>query len=145
MKLVINKCYGGFSLSHEGVMLYAKLSGIKLFPYVRNRTSGSYIIDAYDRWVGQTDDPFSIHYMTKDFGDSYKWEDVKEEGNSAYFSDRDIPRDDPNLVKVVEKLGEKANGRCASLAIVDIPDDVEWDVEEYDGNEWVAEHHRTWG
>jgi hypothetical protein len=27
---------------------------------------------------------------------------------------------------------------------VDIPDDVKWEIEEYDGNEWVAEVHRTW-
>jgi hypothetical protein len=28
---------------------------------------------------------------------------------------------------------------------VDIPDDVKWQIEEYDGNEWIAESHRTWG
>ena len=27
---------------------------------------------------------------------------------------------------------------------VSIPDDVEWQIEEYDGMEWVAEAHRTW-
>jgi hypothetical protein len=27
---------------------------------------------------------------------------------------------------------------------VDIPDDVNWYIEEYDGNEHVAERHRTW-
>jgi len=30
------------------------------------------------------------------------------------------------------------------LKIVDIPDGVEWEIEEYDGMEWVAEKHRTW-
>ena len=56
----------------------------------------------------------------------------------------DVPRDDPVLVEVVEHLGEAANGCCAELKIVEIPDDVVWYVEEYDGNEWVAERHRTW-
>jgi hypothetical protein len=28
--------------------------------------------------------------------------------------------------------------------VIEIPDDVEWEVEEYDGLEWVAEKHRTW-
>jgi hypothetical protein len=28
--------------------------------------------------------------------------------------------------------------------VVTIPDDVAWTIEEYDGNEWVAEVHRTW-
>jgi hypothetical protein len=30
------------------------------------------------------------------------------------------------------------------LAIVEIPDDVQWIIEENDGMEWVAEKHRTW-
>jgi len=30
------------------------------------------------------------------------------------------------------------------LKVVEIPDDVEWNVQEYDGNEWVAEKHRIW-
>lgn len=30
------------------------------------------------------------------------------------------------------------------LAIVEIPDDVKWHVDEYDGNEHIAEDHRTW-
>lgn len=55
-----------------------------------------------------------------------------------------IPRDDPILVQVVEQLGTKANGTYAKLKIVDIPDDVEWHIAEYDGKEWVAEDHRTW-
>ncbi len=25
-----------------------------------------------------------------------------------------------------------------------IPDDVKWQIEEYDGLEWIAEKHRTW-
>jgi len=48
------------------------------------------------------------------------------------------------LIAVIEELGEEANGRCAEIAIVEIPDDVEWEVDEYDGKEWVAEIHRTW-
>jgi hypothetical protein len=61
-----------------------------------------------------------------------------------YFEDRDIPRNDPALVEVVEVLGEAANGFAANLKIVEIPEDVEWCVEENDGREWVSEKHRTW-
>jgi hypothetical protein len=60
------------------------------------------------------------------------------------FHDRDIPRDDPYLVKVVKDLGSKANGSYSNLKIVEIPGDVSWHIGEYDGNEWVAEDHRTW-
>lgn len=61
-----------------------------------------------------------------------------------YFSDYDIPRDCPHLVSTIEELGEKAFGRYAKLRVVEIPEDVEFTIEEYDGREWVAEVHRTW-
>ena len=60
------------------------------------------------------------------------------------FNDRDIPRNDEDLVEIVESLGKLANGSCASLTVVEIPNDVEWQIEEYDGSEWIAEKHRTW-
>ncbi len=60
------------------------------------------------------------------------------------FHDRDINRDDPYLVKVVRELGMGANGAHANLKIVELPGDVSWHIAEYDGNEWVAEDHRTW-
>jgi hypothetical protein len=60
------------------------------------------------------------------------------------FMDRDIPRNDKDLVEIVESLGNLANGFCASLRIVEIPDGVEWHISEYDGIEHIAENHRTW-
>jgi hypothetical protein len=45
---------------------------------------------------------------------------------------------------VFKELGDVANGFAADLKIVEIPDGVDWEIEEYDGNEWVAEVHRTW-
>ena len=54
-------------------------------------------------------------------------------------------RTDPRVIGVVEELGKKANGQCADLKIVEVPDDVKWDIEEYDGWEHIAETHRTWG
>lgn len=54
-------------------------------------------------------------------------------------------RDDPKLVEVVEVLGsDEASGAHSELRIVTIPDDVDWQIEEYDGLEHVAEVHRTW-
>lgn len=61
------------------------------------------------------------------------------------FYSGDIARDDPALIKTIEDLGaEKCRDWAANLKIVDIPDDVEWQIEEYDGAEWIAEQHRTW-
>ncbi len=53
-------------------------------------------------------------------------------------------RADPTLIEVVQIMGSKANGRCAKLKVIEIPDGIEWEIKEYDGNEWVAEKHRTW-
>lgn len=88
-RVVINECFGGFSLSEQALKRYRELGG-------------------------------TVEYH------------------------RDIERDDPLLIQVVEELGEAANGRCAALKIVEIPSDVEWQIEEYDGLEHVAEKHRIW-
>ena len=56
-----------------------------------------------------------------------------------------LERNDPILLQVIEQLGvNDASGKHANLKIVDVPDDVEWEVAEHDGKEWVAECHRTW-
>ena len=59
-----------------------------------------------------------------------------------HFSD--IARNDPILVYVVETLGNEANGSFAKLRIVEIPDDVNWEISDYDGMESVEEVHRSW-
>lgn len=56
----------------------------------------------------------------------------------------DIERDDPVLVQVVEELGFEASDLFSELKVVEIPDDVDWIIQEYDGEEWIAEKHRTW-
>jgi len=61
----------------------------------------------------------------------------------------DIPRDDPDLIHVIEEMGldAAADGMFCKLAIIEIPDDVPedgWEIQDYDGVEWVAEKHRRW-
>ena len=60
------------------------------------------------------------------------------------WSHYEISRADPYLVKIVREMGISANGKFSNLKIVEVPADVEWEIAEYDGNEWVAEKHRTW-
>src|SRR3569623_583951 len=75
--------------------------------------------------------------------------EARQAYNAAYSQaqiySREIERDDPDLVRVVEELGKGANGDFAMLKVVDVPDGVEWEIDEYDGRERVAERHRTWG
>ena len=67
-----------------------------------------------------------------------------ERSGAVVTYDFNIKRNDPILVEIVEQLGEAADGDFAELKVVKIPDDVQWQIEEFDGNEWIAEKHRTW-
>lgn len=50
---------------------------------------------------------------------------------------KDIERDDPYLIKVIETLGDKANTRVSKLAIEDVPVGTLYRIDEYDGYESV--------
>ena len=65
-------------------------------------------------------------------------------GCDAQVWDSNIARDDPYLVQTVLELGEASHGAHADLKVVEVPADVDWEIDEYDGREWVAEKHRTW-
>lgn len=67
--------------------------------------------------------------------------------NSSYkgwFDYRGNERTDPLICEAIESLGQAANGSCAELKVIEIPDKIKYTIEEYDGVEWVAEVHRTW-
>ena len=65
--------------------------------------------------------------------------------NKYYFDISEIDRSDSTLIQVVKELKEEAGGTFAELHTIEIPNDVNWEIEEYDGVEWIAEVHRTWG
>lgn len=54
-------------------------------------------------------------------------------------------RTDPILIDAVLQLGPRASGQYAEMIVISIPEDVSWYVAEYDGKEWIAEEHRSWG
>jgi hypothetical protein len=56
----------------------------------------------------------------------------------------DIDRSDRDLITVVETLGEKANGIYAKLAIFDVPDGREYEIEVCDGLEGVVPPRQKW-
>lgn len=149
MKVVISNKFGGFGLSHAATMRYAELKGITLYPWLDEITK-----KVYGERATLDNPTVCIHYTTVpeeeyerlqaiDMGKPVKAGRFHDSG-SVYFSCRELERTDPLLIKVVEELGDKANSRFSNLVIVEIPDDVEYDIEEYDGNEHIAESHRTW-
>lgn len=140
MKIVINACFGGFELSHEGVMRYAEIKGLALYPFLDYITRGVYKEQAV---IGNLK---LLHHYSQVPLDGLS---LDQEGDpilpsGAYFSPSGISRTDPALIQTVEELKDAANGKCAALKIVEIPDGVEWEIEEYDGNEHIAEIHRIW-
>jgi len=58
-----------------------------------------------------------------------------KEHDEFYFS---CNRHDPNLVHVVETLGEQASGEYSKLEVVEWPDCVPYKIDEYDGWEKVT-------
>lgn len=65
-------------------------------------------------------------------------------GHYSQWSPYDLPREDPDLVYAVETLGEQSWGSCAKLKVVEVPDEVKWYIDDYDGIETVRECHRSW-
>lgn len=141
-RIVINACFGGFGLSHEGMLAYAAYKGLTLYTEERKKL---YTMLGPIYWTVPPEQ--RAPKVSEESWHTASLEDRKA-SNAAYaresIDDEGIARDDPALVRVVEELGAKANGEYAELRIVEIPDDVEWQIEEYDGSEHVAEVHRTW-
>jgi len=75
--------------------------------------------------------------------EAYKFLKLEWDGYGYDYCDKK-KRNAPELIKCIETLGKKASGCFAELKIVEIPDDIEYIIEEYDGVEWIAEKHRTW-
>ena len=126
MKIAYNRCFGGFGLSNAAIMRYAELKGIKIYPFVADRSSGKR--DAY-KPAPESVGPETIHYCT-----------TPEFSNDTYWSDYEVYRDraDPLLIQVIEEMGDKANSWASKLAIEDVPTGTLWRIDEYDGRETVA-------
>ena len=143
MKIVINECYGGFGLSKEACQRYFDLKGQQVWIEVDKKFSA---LDMFTVWLVSPEKRLEIkegeayYKMSRDERTDYNWKYSQQ----IWYQGDNLTRNDPFLVQVVEEMGDKAWGRYAKLAIVEIPDDVPWIIEENDGMEWVAEKHRTW-
>jgi hypothetical protein len=119
MKIVINKCYGGFQLSDKAIERLKELA---------EKENDKELLEAIEE--DKRKEEFRIH------GHKY-W---------GFLStiEKNKLRTHPLLIKVVEELGNEASGELSELKIIEIPDDIEYEIEEYDGIEWVSEKHRRW-
>lgn len=159
MKVVINACFGGFSLSPRAVKRLAELNGRECYFFnfqrepkidfeVRIPVTLEELEATADRlgiWSA-----FDIPNPDEVIGKALRDADGLYGTYNERYSKHDLPsgrelvRHDPLLVQVVEELGQRARGACAELRIVEIPDGTDYEIEEYDGREHVAEKHQTW-
>lgn len=145
MKVAYNACYGGFSLSPLAETEYRAKKGMALTWY---EGVGGYPYKSYNKVndissvpkAGQSS--LSLNASNKDLGDN-----IKEIPADNYFYESwygDKGRSDPDLIEIIERLGDKANGYCAKLAIEEIPDGEEYEITEYDGFEGVEPPRQSW-
>ena len=120
MKIIKNTCFGGFGLSDKACEWLIENKGWKVTEYEKD---GNTLKDAEAELI----------VSTSSLGGKY-W--TKE--------NRDELRVNKDVIECVETLGEKANGQCAKLKVVEIPDDVEWYIGDYDGIETIHEVHNKW-
>jgi hypothetical protein len=151
MKLVINKCFGGFGLSPKATARIAELRGQKAYFFTggfgsRPRTqvpmeevSGMFW-SAYNTPT-PTESPSAEVWAAMPI-DERKELNAKMGEESVDDCRKD--RANPLLVQVVEELGDAASGDCGKLRIVEIPDGTEYEIDEYDGQESVHEKHQSW-
>ena len=130
MKIVINRCYGGFGLSPQAIkrLVMKKSELVKKFP-----------LKAWEQ---------DFRENPTDIGDGFKVPSVWytgaiAKGDTVYCID-ETKRSHPDLVSVVEEMGRDAWGKYAKLKVVEIPDGVDWEIEEYDGVERIVEKRRAW-
>lgn len=139
MKIVVNRCYGGFGLSDKACEMVMKRKGLGCFRYRQTKYKYRDGVEEYTRCESFDATDIFGHYQTVDLG-----EKVDKLPNETYWWYGKLERDDADLIAVVEELGKKANGRHAELEVVEIPDGVNWEIDDYDGIETIHEVHRSW-
>jgi len=137
-KIVINSCYGGFSLSVEGMKRYAEIKGLPLYIEGNDFYPTFWTIPAEER-TGLIDQKNWSTFTDEE----------RRQSNQLFskytISSRDFDRTDPILVQVVEELGSKADGSCAELTIETLEKGTLYRINEYDGYESIETNNDiTW-
>ena len=140
MKIVINRCYGGFGLSLEAVKLYCEKMNISIY-MVEMKLRKDWTFDEPTEWKYLDINKYNSLFL------NFTTKPLNEDGTmveGSYFSIYNIDRTDPILIDVVEELGEKSWDGTSELEVVEIPDGIGYYINDYDGFESIHESHRSW-
>ena len=129
-KIVISPTWVGFGLSHKAKLRYAELAGFKLWFKVDNIALKVYGEDRLHECPDR---------------DKYNYYTNEKCGDDSHWSDWNLGREDSGLIQVIEEMGDEASAYVGGMVIVEVPDNVDWILEECEGCEWIAEKHRVWG
>lgn len=137
MKIVINTCFGGYSISALATKELAKRKGKECFFFTTDLRTHEYNPVS----IEEAENAFCWFAYSVNNPQDYR---LSERAEKISLMDIEKYRSDSDLIAVIEELGEKANGKHAELKIVEIPDGVDWEIDEYDGIETIHEVHRSW-
>ena len=118
MKVAINNDWGGFGLS------------LKALEWLYNKNSPILEMESQDKYRGDLKDCKRYELLLVD--------------EMVVSHDSRSSRHHPDLITVIEALGDTANGNSSKLVIIEIPDGVDYVVDDYDGRESIHEQHRSW-
>lgn len=142
MKVVINKCWGGFGLSPEA-LLWLYENGCK---DIAIEVSEYYGLDKWPEKESQkNEDIESFEKYLANPEKSSLYVTVFTPDRKYVLIYRKLERTNPLLIRCIELMGDKSFGRFAKLKVVEIPDGVEFEIDEYDGMETIHEVRRSWG
>jgi hypothetical protein len=153
MKVVINKCYGGFGLSRVAIKRIAELQGRACYFFETNFETHKHVPARESSGLDIFWSAYDIPNPDEALPSQANWHELtpeqkkfsNEEWSKHTIDDMDDDRTNSLLIQVVEELGTAANGGCSKLSVVEIPDGTEYEIDEYDGMESIHEKHRTWG
>lgn len=139
MKVVVNRCEGGFNLSPLAVKRYLELKGYPCYIYKQTKYAFEGSKPEYERiTIGEVTNN-SVYYSIEDLGSV-----VNEFPEKTVLKIQKIQRNDKALVQAVEELWSTASGKHSQLEVIEIPDDIEWEIENKNGYEIIHEKHRSW-
>jgi len=137
MKILLNKCFGGFTISSDAYSLYCEKKNIECHFYKEN----SWNILQKCTFEQVQKDPY-CYCVSKDLGNRADYNTL-----SKYIikdpRDYDL-RTDKTWIEVVEELGEKVDTWASNICVIEIPDGIEYEIHDYDGFETVYEKGRCW-
>jgi len=142
-KILINTDIGLFNLSYLASQYYLELSGQNHFFY---RCTGDYyeIIDITD--IDENDNGnYEFIYISLIYQGHIVAIDAFDFDSVFFPGSLDTCRDDENLIKAFEVLGDKCNTEDCKLLIIEIPNNIQYYIEQQDGcGEVVHEYHKQW-